>query len=88
MIAKGLPASPGAATGKVVFTAEEAEAGRERGRAGRPTIAGQRFGDAQRIGRRHSPIARSMIGKEAGDEAEVQAPGGIKRYEIVDVRYV
>jgi transcription elongation factor GreA len=35
-----------------------------------------------------SPIARSMIGKEAGDVAEVQAPGGIKRWEIVDVRYV
>ncbi len=34
-----------------------------------------------------SPIARSMIGKEAGDVAEVKAPGGIKRYEIVDVRY-
>jgi transcription elongation factor GreA len=35
-----------------------------------------------------SPVARSMIGKEAGEVAEVQAPGGIKRYEIVDVRYV
>ena len=35
-----------------------------------------------------SPIARAMIGKEAGDVAEVQAPGGIKRYEIVDVRYI
>lgn len=35
-----------------------------------------------------SPIARAMIGKEAGDVAEVQAPGGVKRYEIVDVRYV
>ena len=35
-----------------------------------------------------SPIARSMIGKEAGDVAEVQAPGGIKHYEIVGVRYV
>jgi transcription elongation factor GreA len=35
-----------------------------------------------------SPIARSMIGKEAGDVAEVQAPGGVKRYEIVEVRYV
>ena len=34
-----------------------------------------------------SPIARALIGKEAGDVAEVQAPGGIKRYEIVDVRY-
>jgi transcription elongation factor GreA len=35
-----------------------------------------------------SPIARAMIGKEAGDVAEVQAPGGVKSYEIVDVRYV
>ena len=35
-----------------------------------------------------SPIARSMIGKEAGDVAEVHAPGGVKRYDIVDVRYV
>ena len=35
-----------------------------------------------------SPIARSMIGKEAGDVAEVQAPGGVKRYDIVEVRYV
>lgn len=30
-----------------------------------------------------SPIARAMIGKEEGDVAEVQAPGGVKRYEIV-----
>ena len=35
-----------------------------------------------------SPIARAMIGKEAGDVAEVQAPGGLKHYEIVDVRYL
>jgi transcription elongation factor GreA len=35
-----------------------------------------------------SPIARAMIGKEAGDVAEVQAPGGLKHWEIVDVRYV
>jgi transcription elongation factor GreA len=35
-----------------------------------------------------SPIARAMIGKEAGDTADVQAPGGVKRYEIVEVRYV
>ena len=34
-----------------------------------------------------SPIARALIGKEAGDVAEVQAPGGLKSYEIVDVRY-
>ena len=34
-----------------------------------------------------SPIARSMIGKEAGDVAEFKAPGGIKRYDIVEVHY-
>ncbi len=34
-----------------------------------------------------SPIARALIGKEEGDTAEVQAPGGIKRYEIVSVSY-
>jgi len=35
-----------------------------------------------------SPIARALIGKYAGDIAEVQAPGGIREYEIIDVRYV
>jgi transcription elongation factor GreA len=35
-----------------------------------------------------SPIARSMIGKEAGEVAEYEAPGGTKSYEIIDVRYV
>ncbi len=35
-----------------------------------------------------SPIARALIGKEEGDTAEVQAPGGVKRYEIVAVQYL
>lgn len=35
-----------------------------------------------------SPIARALIGKEEGDTAEVQAPGGIRHYEIVAVTYV
>ena len=35
-----------------------------------------------------SPIARALIGKEEGDSAVVQAPGGQKRYEIVAVSYV
>jgi len=34
-----------------------------------------------------SPIARALIGKEEGDVAEVQAPGGVRRYEIVAVFY-
>jgi len=32
-----------------------------------------------------SPIARGLIGKESGESAEVQTPGGVKRYEILDV---
>jgi transcription elongation factor GreA len=35
-----------------------------------------------------SPIARALIGKEEGDSAEVQAPGGVRRYEIVSVAYI
>lgn len=35
-----------------------------------------------------SPIARALIGKSSGDIAEVQAPGGIREYEIVDVQYI
>ncbi|MEX0959893.1 MAG: transcription elongation factor GreA [Burkholderiales bacterium] len=35
-----------------------------------------------------SPIARALIGKYSGDVAEVLAPGGVKEYEIVDVRYL
>ena len=35
-----------------------------------------------------SPIARAMIGKESGDVAVVQAPGGQRRYEIIRVSYL
>jgi len=35
-----------------------------------------------------SPIARALIGKYSGDVAEVKAPGGIKEYEILDVKYL
>ena len=34
-----------------------------------------------------SPMARALIGKYAGDIAQVQAPGGIREFEIIDVRY-
>ncbi|HEU5176491.1 MAG TPA: GreA/GreB family elongation factor, partial [Burkholderiales bacterium] len=34
-----------------------------------------------------SPMARALIGKESGEEVAVQTPGGVKRYEILDVRY-
>ena len=35
-----------------------------------------------------SPIARALIGKSAGDVVEVQAPGGVREYEILEVRYI
>jgi transcription elongation factor GreA len=34
-----------------------------------------------------SPIGKALIGKESGEIVEVQTPGGLKRYEIIDVRY-
>lgn len=34
-----------------------------------------------------SPIARALIGKTVGDTTEVRAPGGVKSYEIVDVKF-
>jgi len=35
-----------------------------------------------------SPIARAMIGKEPGDVVEVNTPGGVKAYEIVNVEWI
>ena len=35
----------------------------------------------------NSPIARALIGKHAGDVAQVRAPGGIREYELLEVRY-
>lgn len=35
----------------------------------------------------NSPVARALIGKEEGDVAEVQAPGGLRRYEVMAVHY-
>ncbi|HQW20446.1 MAG TPA: transcription elongation factor GreA [Rhodocyclaceae bacterium] len=36
----------------------------------------------------NSPVARALIGKYAGDIAEVNTPGGIREYEVIDVKYV
>jgi transcription elongation factor GreA len=36
----------------------------------------------------NSPVARALIGKYAGDVAEVHTPGGVREYEVLDVRYV
>lgn len=36
----------------------------------------------------NSPIARALIGKEEGDEVEVQVPGGLRNLEVVEVKYL
>ncbi|MHB1529040.1 MAG: transcription elongation factor GreA [Acidiferrobacteraceae bacterium] len=35
-----------------------------------------------------SPIARALIGKEAGELVEVRVPDGVRQYEILGIRYV
>jgi transcription elongation factor GreA len=77
------------AGGKVVFGATVELEDEKTGDAVKYQIVGEDEADLKlgliNIG---SPIARALIGKEEGDTAEVQAPGGIKRYEIVAVRYL
>jgi transcription elongation factor GreA len=34
-----------------------------------------------------SPVARALVGREVGDEVRVQAPGGLRTYEVSDVRW-
>ena len=76
-------------SGKVVFGATVCLADEESGDEMRYQIVGEDEADIKegRISV-NSPIARALIGKEEGDIAEVQAPGGIKAYEIVEVLYV
>ena len=77
------------AEGRVVFGATVALEDEESGDAVTYQIVGEDEADLK-LGLINisSPIARALIGKEEGDTAEVQAPGGIRRYEIVGVSYV
>ena len=77
------------AEGRVVFGAtvelEDAESG--------DTVKYQIVGDDEadiKAGKISvsSPIARALIGKLAGDEVHVQAPGGVRQYEVLDVLYI
>lgn len=76
------------AGGKVVFGATVELEDEATGTAVRYQIVGEDEADLK-LGLINisSPIARALIGKEEGDTAEVQAPGGVKRYEIVGVSY-
>ena len=77
------------AGGKVVFGSTVDLEEEESGEAVKYQIVGEDEADLK-LGliNMSSPIARALIGKEEGDTAEVQAPGGLKRYEIVAVRYL
>ena len=74
------------ADGRVVFGAtvelEDLEAG--------TTVIYQIVGDDEADIKQYkisisSPIARALIGKSAGDTADVQAPSGVRQYEVLDV---
>ena len=74
--------------GRVVFGAtvemEDAESGKD--------VTYQIVGDDEadlKVGKisLNSPVARALIGKFAGDVVEVHTPGGVREYEILDVRY-
>jgi transcription elongation factor GreA len=74
-------------TGRVVFGATVDLAPVEGG----ATVTYQIVGDDEADIRRgmisfNSPIARAVIGKVAGDEVEVAAPGGARSYEVIAVR--
>jgi transcription elongation factor GreA len=77
------------AGGKVVFGATVELEDQASGEAVKYQIVGEDEADLKLgLVNISSPIARALIGKEEGDTAEVQAPGGVKRYEIVAVSYV
>jgi transcription elongation factor GreA len=75
------------AEGRVVFGAT-VDVEDDKGEASTWQIVGEDEADIKQgrifVG---SPIARALIGKSAGDSVEVQTPGGVKGYEILDVRY-
>jgi len=77
------------ADGRVVFGATVDLEDEDTGAAVTYQIVGEDEADLKQgrisIG---SPIARALIGKEEGAVAEVQAPGGLKSYEIIKVRYL
>jgi transcription elongation factor GreA len=77
------------AGGKVVFGATVELEEEDSGETVKYQIVGEDEADLkQGLINISSPIARALIGKEQGDTAEVQAPGGLKRYEIMGVHYV
>ncbi|GAB2471458.1 MAG: transcription elongation factor GreA [Comamonas sp.] len=76
------------AGGKVVFGATVELEDEDSGDTVKYQIVGEDEADLkQGLINVSSPIARALIGKEEGDTAEVQAPGGVRRYEVIGVSY-
>ena len=77
------------ASGKVVFGVTVCLLDENSGEEFRYQIVGEDEADIKsgRISI-NSPIARALIGKEEGDIAEFQAPGGLKSYEVIEVLYI
>lgn len=77
------------ADGRIVFGATVALEDLETGEKVRYQIVGDDEADikSQKISI-NSPIARALIGKEEGEIAEVQAPSGLREYEILVVEYL
>ncbi|EGV35557.1 transcription elongation factor GreA [Neisseria weaveri] len=77
------------AEGKVVFGATVTIEDLANGEQSRYQIVGEDEADIKEnkifVG---SPIARALIGKEEGDVAEVEAPSGIREYDIVKIEYI
>ena len=77
------------AGGKIVFGATVELEDEESGDAVKYQIGGEEEADLKKgLINVSSPIARALIGKEEGDMAEVQAPGGVRRYEVIAVSYI
>lgn len=77
------------AGGRVVFGATVDLEDEDSGERVRYQIVGEDEADLKKgLINISSPIARALIGKEEGDTAVVQAPGGEKSYEIVAVHYI
>jgi len=77
------------AEGRVVFGATVDLSDEDSGKDVTYQIVGDDEADiAQGMISISSPIARALIGKEAGDSVEVRVPDGTRHYEILDVRYL
>lgn len=77
------------AGGRVVFGATVELEDEDSGEAVKYQIVGEDEADLKHgLINVSSPIARALIGKEEGDTAEVQAPGGVRRYEVMSVSYI